>query len=165
MPKPKRIEDAAKEMRKRTALQAKSLGKSLPPHVGDNYMIQDELFEGRRNNRWLLGFPKEANIQQNFIKSITRPSYPFHNEIFIELNDPETISLTDNLLKMIGKCFKLKLSLLDAIGNNVEKWVFKGCEIISIDWSPLNYKDDNISSIILKVKYKDIKFKNSQYVR
>jgi hypothetical protein len=190
------FEEVSSSMYKKTLKQAKKLKIQLPPNLDEVYVksVKDynkgsennkrfqyrsieeydkfsgdhKKIEHKKNNRWLLKFPKELNISEWTVSSMTRPTYPFfeNNSISIVLRDLIHPSTTDSLMPLINqndglspKKFKLKLLLVDPIGSIIEKWTLKDCMIKRIEWSELDYSNDAPSLINLEVSYNDLKFK------
>ena len=165
--------ESSKKMHKNTVKQLKSKGKKLPVEVKDIYGKKlcevnnsktSQNFEPKTNNRWYLKFPEKVNIPKWYIKGLTRPTYPFNigGKITVVLRDGIEPSITKNLIKLIEeqKPFKIKVQLLDALGEVIEKWILNGCIITSIQWSPLDYENNDISTIYVDISYNKVKFKD-----
>lgn len=162
------LTEASKEMYKRTKKQAKSKGKRLPKAIKSVYVNNETSklspsYEPKTTNRWLVKFPKEANITDWVGKALTLPTYPFNlgGKITVVLRDPVNPSTTDSLMKFIKnqKPFKLKVDILDPLTNSVGGWILKGCLIQRIDWSTLDYESDEPSQIYMTVSYNEVKYK------
>lgn len=163
--------DASKEMYKRTQRQAKSKGKKLPKKIKDVYgkesIVKDSkdpfMYEPKMANRWYLKFPKKFDIPEWYVKGLTRPTYPFNvgGKITVVLRDGVEPSTTGNLMKLIEtqKPFKLKIEVLDPLAEVIEKWTLKGCVIVNVDWSPLDYESKDVSTIYVQISYNEVKFK------
>lgn len=176
--------EASKEMHKNTMKQAKSMGKHFPidikgaylPKVCKNFKnptsedmysssgIEPQItFEPKMDNRWYLKFPKEFNISEWHVESLTRPTYPFDidSKISVVLRDTIEPSITENLMMWIEnqKPFKLKIEILDPLSVVVEKWTLEECIITKIEWSPLDYGSNGISTIHVEIYYNKVKFK------
>jgi hypothetical protein len=163
---------ATRQMLVNSEKQAKSIGKEIPNDVKNVYTknINNLLcptYEPKKNNRALLTFVK-TKIPQWVVKSFTRPAFPLelNNTITVVLYDPIEPSTTKSVIDLFNdinglnkKKLKLKIEMLDPTGVVVEKWVLKGCVITEIVWSPINYNDDSISTITLKIRYNQVKFK------
>jgi hypothetical protein len=166
------ISDVSKEMYKRTKKQIKNFGKKLPKnfsHIYDgakkpNSFLPPSDFEAKRVNRFLLTIPKKS-IGEWMVRNVTRPSYPFNNELKVTLIDSLNPSNTKELLDLIKNNqefdikFKMCLKMLDPTGVIVEKWVFKKCLISKVEWSILDYSSDNISEIYLTIIFEELKIK------
>lgn len=167
------ITNSLNEMYQKTVNQAKKLQKNLPNYIPSLYdsKLTNEVkefkeFEPKTSNRWIVEFPKSANILIYYAKSFERPTFPFRvGDIFsVTLLDPilET-SLTEELLNFIEKNntvgFDVKLKLLDPLGNVVEKWIFKQCKIEDISWSKLEYKNCVPLEIELNISFSSVKIK------
>lgn len=175
--------EASKEMYKNTKKQVKSKGKELPKDIKDVYKPKSKVFvnktaeemyssagikpnhgfEPKKANRWYLKFPKKSNISEWYVKGLTRPTYPFNvgGKIIVELRDGIEPSTTENLIKLIKtqKPFKLKIEMLDPLAKVIEKWVLKDCVITNVEWSPLDYESDDITTIYVEISYNEVKFK------
>lgn len=117
------IDVMSKEMYENTKKQAKELFKELPEDFKSLYDVHDikkslipfEQFEPKKNNRFVVSFSKNAKIPMWVVKSLTKPSFPFSNEINVVLYDPIHLSITKNLLALTkdyelnGNTFKLMI--------------------------------------------------------
>jgi hypothetical protein len=164
--KVKTLLESSKDMYKNTLKQVKGKNKGLDKEVKNIYSpksILPPLFEPKMNNRWRLKFPKKLKIPDWFIKGLTRPVYPFstNNKITVVLHDPISVSISENLINFLNnqKPFELKLLILDPLGEVVEKWNLGGCLITGIQWSILDYQNNDISSIYLEISYNEVKIK------
>lgn len=170
------ISDASFGMYKKTKEQLKGKKGLNPKKIKDvynkhhnfieNYLPQE--FEPKVNNRWLLTFPPDLGISQWFVKSTTRPMYPFDmNNIFhVQLYDPVWDSTTDKLITFLEgqkRGFKVKFEMLDPTGVVVEKWIYKGCKILKVHWGDLDYKDNNPVNITLVISSNEIKHKKIKH--
>jgi len=173
-----KINAMSKKMYEKTKKQIKDLSIGIQEDFKSVYDVHDvakvlkfEQFEPKKNNRFFLKFPKKANIPVSCVKSSTRPSFPLCNDINIVLYDPLHLNLTKNLLALIndyeinGNMFKLNMEMLDPIGNVMETFILTDCLILKIEWSPLDYANDDLAYINLTVRYKDLKIKNKKYVK
>lgn len=161
--------EASKEMYNNTMKQVKSKGKKFDTRIKSVYHNDDKSktppsYEPIMANRWLVKFPKEYNIPEWVGKALTLPTYPFNfgGKITVVLRDPITPSTTDSLMKFIDnqKPFKLKIHILDPLGETVGKWILKGCLITSIDWSTLDYESKEPMSIYTQISYNEVKYKS-----
>ena len=160
--------ESSKKMYENTIKQVKSKGKKLDNSIksvyyGDGKSNIQPMFEPKMTNRWLVKFPKKSNIPEWIGKSVVLPTYPFNpgDKLYVVLYDPILPSTTNSLLKFIEnqKPFKLKLDVLDPLGSCVGKWIFKDCLITSIDWSTLDYANNEPMLIHLTISYNKIKYK------
>lgn len=161
--------EASKEMYKNTMKQAKSKGKKLPQTIKSIYHDDGKsklspLYEPKMNNRWYVRFSKKLFIPEWVVESVTRPSYPFNvgGKIYLSLRDPIAPSTSKCLADFLKdpKPFKLKIQMVDPLGEVVEQWVLKGCVIVSVDWSPLDYTSKDATLIHVEVSYNEVKFKS-----
>lgn len=168
--------EASKMMHKNTVKQAKSKGKKLSKDIRKVYDVNDKLmchvknskiplpYEPKMNNRWYVKFSKDIFIPEWVVESVTRPSYPFNvgGKIHLLLRDPIAPSTSKCLVDFLKnpKPFKLKIELVDPLGEVVETWVVKGCVIVSVDWSPLDYTSNDATTIHVEISYNEVKFKN-----
>lgn len=163
------IENSSKKMYKNTQKQAVGIGKKLPKEIKSVYRDNDESkiappYEPKMANRWYVKFSKDIFIPEWVVESVTRPSYPFNvgGKIHLLLRDPIAPSTSKCLVDFLKnpKPFKLKIQLVDPLGEVVETWVVKGCVIISVDWSPLDYTSNDATTIHVEISYNEVKFKN-----
>lgn len=167
--------ESSKEMYKRSKKQIKSKGKKEPKNLKAVYMpkstsfnekTSEEMygFEPRMTNRWLIKFPKKANITQWVGKALTLPTYPFNlgGKITVVLIDPIYPSTTQALMKFVEnqKPFKLKIDILDPLTESIGKWILKGCLIQTIDFSTLDYQSNEPTQIYITVSYNEVKYKS-----
>lgn len=126
-------------------------------------------YEPKKTNRWAVIFPSIFRIEPWVINSTQRPSVIVDGDTF-KINpisfvflDPIGPSTTQRLMDIIRACpnniellqkdsslelievlkngFDYDLEMLDPTGVTVEKWTISNCEIISVDFSDLNYSD------------------------
>ena len=156
----KRFSDLFKSRKdpKKLDIDSKLIGK-----VGNSVLL-----EPKRNNRATLSFPKRYGIPEWMVASFTRPIIPINNDkLTVVLNE---LSLTPSITKTVCNIFrdyeseeviglKLKIKIFSPDGEIVEKWVLKDCKITNIEWSPIDYRDDSISQIILTISYNEFKIK------
>ncbi len=118
-------------------------------------------FEAKMTNRWLCKFPKRFGILEQHIKSVNRRTEHLNDtqhSIGIEFYDPASISLSNLFIKIMkgGKEFKVDLEMVDPQGLVLETWKFDGCLISEINWSPLTYYKNELSSISLEIVFKKL---------
>lgn len=109
-------------------------------------------FEPKKNNRFIVEFPIEVDIDKCFIKSINKPKY--HNntwqDIRIDFYDPIDPSTSKRLFNIIDKLRinnlkilnSFKINTLDPTGVTIEQWVIYVDEILMIDFGKFDYSDD-----------------------
>ena len=126
--------------------------------------FKDMPFEPKRNNRFLVEFPKQFNIQQWSIQKINKPKFTGGNweNIKIEFVDPIGPSTSQGLFQIVeflknnkneSKClFEIKIKSLDPTGVEVEEWVVYIGEILTINFGELDYGDDKIQQPFLVAK-------------
>jgi hypothetical protein len=136
-------------------------------------------YEPKLNNRFIVNFEKDT-LPSWVFKNITRPSIKLiekrvfgftykreykWDDIEFEVYDPigpssaQTIHFQLLNLEKPFKSFNFELYLLDPTGVNIEKWDIIDCTIKSINYGKLEYKDDSISTIKVKITPKNIKLR------
>lgn len=125
-------------------------------------------FEVKRNNRFVVEFPKEIEIESWVIQSITKPKLinGCWANIDIVMLDPINPSTSQAVMKMIEYCDKNKPSLfskkrslftftikvLDPVGVEVEEWVINVEEFLSADFGNVDYSSDDIQKIKISLQ-------------
>lgn len=124
----------------------------------------DEL-EPLYNNRFLIRFPKEFEIDSWFVKNMRKTPKTFfqksENKLYITIY--EYLCYGD--LKIIEKCEvfnKLYLPAiiiddLDKTGCVVNSEKYINCRIDQVDFKPCDYSDYNVKECILTIHYDDAK--------
>jgi hypothetical protein len=119
-------------------------------------------FEPKINNRFIVEFPTEVDIEKYFIKSITKPKY--HNNtwqnIRINFYDPIDPSTSHRLFNIIDKLRinnlkilnSFKIKTLDPTGVTIEQWVIYVDEILTIDFGHFDYSNDGIQTPYMIIK-------------
>jgi hypothetical protein len=136
-------------------------------------------YEPKFNNRFIVNFEKDT-LPSWVFKNITRPSIKLiekkifgftykieykWDDIEFEVYDPigpssaQTIHFQLLNLEKPFQNFNFELYLLDPTGVNIEKWDIIGCVIKSINYGKLEYKDNSISTIKVKITPKNIKLR------
>lgn len=134
--------------------------------------------EPKRNNRFVVEFPKEFDIESFVIQSITKPKWnngKWDNiEIaMLDLIDPSTSHRVMKLIDLKNKIktgffskrknlFSLYLKSLDPTGAEIEEWVIDVQDLIYVDFGNLNYGNDGIPSIKLVLKVSNCKLKGQE---
>lgn len=161
--------EASKEMYENTVKQVKSKGKKLDTLIKSVYHNDGKSkslppYEPKMTNRWIVKFPKKYQIPEWVGKAMTLPVYPFNlgGKITVVLRDPIAPSTTKSIMKFLDepKPFKLKIHMLDPLGESIEKWILKGCLITSIDWSTLDYESNEPTLIYAQISYNEVKYKS-----
>lgn len=129
-------------------------------------------YEPMRKNRWLIKFNSDLGIQEWWLSSAQRPKltrglFSFLLGYNIEpmtmvFRDPIGESLGSTLLDVFKKNDKIdfKLCMLDPTGIEIETWEIKKCDILEIDFGVLDYSNDSLADITIKLKPKEVKIMN-----
>ena len=142
-------------------------------------------YEPKRVNRWVVNFPSIFKIESWVVNSTQRPSIILDGDTF-KINpinfvflDPIGPSTAQRLMDIIRACpnnieslqkdssselievlkngFDYDLEMLDPTGVTVEKWTISNCEIISVDFSDLNYSESEPIKFKMIVQPKSFK--------
>jgi hypothetical protein len=135
------------------------------------------LFENKKSNRFIVNLPEEFKINPHFIFEAQRPTVRISNSTNILIDDitlkiydpigPSTSQAIMQLFKpdetgkiLINNTFDFSIELLDPTGVVVEKWLLTDCNIISVDFGSLTYKDefDVVCEMKIKVGNFDLLF-------
>lgn len=116
-------------------------------------------FEPKKENRFWLKFPVTYRLSEWMVKSMSRlrytPSTGLWDDLTIRFNDPINPSTSERIFELIKSETKeipeFKLQLLGPVGDVVESWVIKNSKILSIDFADLNYVNDGLRIIELKL--------------
>ena len=117
--------------------------------------------EPKRNNRFIVRFPKEFKIADWCTQSITKPKYVNGewDTIKIVFNDLVDYSASEGLINMIKSLqsddknlVEIYLDILSPSGEVVDEWLITFNQILSIDFGDCNYDNDDIQSPILIFK-------------
>lgn len=134
---------------------------------GDNHKIKSggkdiKVPEFLTRNRFLVKLPKEFKIEPFFITSITGPKINFDTIKLLGINTHITkytvddieiffkLSFSDKLTKKLFDMgatqdfFDIKVELISPINEVIETWCFDECQIKTIDFGTLQYKDNSI---------------------
>lgn len=118
-------------------------------------------FEPKRNNRFIVRFPKEFKIADWCTISITKPKYVNGEweSIKIEFNDLIGYSVSEGLINMIKflqsdykNLVEIYLDILSPSGEVVDEWLITFNQILSVDFGDCNYDNDDIQRPILIFK-------------
>lgn len=115
------------------------------------------LYEPMRQNRFIVNFPNEFQIEPFYVRSVSCPR--FNSERFswelmtLELITPIGRNITGNLYRISYEYenFLFHISLLDPTGIVVEKWEIM-VESYTVDFGELNYESDEIRTVKLHVQ-------------
>lgn len=120
-------------------------------------------YEPIRDNRFIVRFPSELNIQSWWVKSINLPSVSIDdkgNETWGDINisfknfiTPSTVQAISENLKP-AKDFEFSIELVDPEVNPIQKWIIKAERVISIDFGgTADYDNDAIqeTKVIFKI--------------
>ena len=118
-------------------------------------------FEPKRNNRFIVRFPKEFKIADWCIQSITKPKY-VNGEwdiIKIEFHDLVDYSVSEGLINMIKflqsddkNLVEICLEILSPTAEVVDEWSITFNKILIVDFGDCDYENDGIQSPILIFK-------------
>lgn len=117
-----------------------------------------DLFEPRINNRFLISLIDQNNIElipSYLIKKIQRPqsytdefeSDTQYTQLVLGIYECTTLSVAKILENHMGKPANILLQVLGPIGDVIETWKFENIFLTSIQYSNLDWSDDNISYI------------------
>lgn len=123
------------------------------------------LLEIKRENRFIVEFPKEFDIESWLVRSISRPHFKNNKWENIEMTfmDPIGPSTSERLFKLINKykkkglfsflkkdIFTFQIQSLDPVGQVVETWSVDVKELVSVDFGKYDYgvKDEDSLQII-----------------
>lgn len=116
-------------------------------------------YEPKFNNRFIVNFPKELNIECRQVQKINKPKYSnfkwMNMEItFIDPISPSTSESLNELIKFIEirksvnnktmPLFKFNIVSLDPTGKEVETWQISVEDIILIDFGEFDYMSDSL---------------------
>lgn len=115
------------------------------------------LYEPMRQNRFIVYFPNEFQIEPFYVRSVSGPR--FNSQTFswetitLELITPIGGYITGNLYRISYEYenFLFHISLLDPTGIVVEKWEII-VESYTVDFGELNYESDEIRTVKLHVQ-------------
>ena len=122
--------------------------------------------EPKRENRFVVEFPEEFNIESYTVQTCTRPkliNYEWQNFV-ITLIDVICPSTSKAIKNMIDYCqenkneeilFEFKIKSLDPVGVDVQTWTISVKELVEVDFGHCDYDNGDISMIkvILKPKF------------
>lgn len=135
--------------------------KYLEPTIGfDTFRPVPTAYEPMRRNRFLVNFPEEFNIPEQFVSSVSRPSCTIHPDGFVPREEwsPITIVFTNvigqNIINSLSNLthtqrFEVKISLLDPTGVTAETWLLNNCTVNEILLDGLSYDIDELVEVKL----------------
>lgn len=107
-------------------------------------------YELKRQNRFMVVFPKSFEIEPWKITQLSRPVYNMElkkwERITIEFIDPIATSTSKSLYKIVEQeidTISFTIEMLDPTGEVVEKWEISG-SIIEVNFDKLNYSLENL---------------------
>jgi len=121
-------------------------------------------YEPKRNNRFLVQFPEQFNVQQWSIKKINKPKFTDGKweNIKVEFIDPIAPSTSQSLFKIVDFLkinvndskilFNIKIKSLDPTGVGAEEWVIDVEKVLTINFGELDYGDDKMQQPYLILK-------------
>jgi hypothetical protein len=121
-------------------------------------------YEPKRNNRFLVEFPEQFNVQLWSIKKINKPKFTDGKweNIKVEFIDPIAPSTSQSLFKIVDFLkinvndskilFNIKIKSLDPTGVGAEEWVIDVEKVLTINFGELDYGDDKIQQPYLILK-------------
>jgi hypothetical protein len=121
-------------------------------------------YEPKRNDRFLVEFPEQFNVQQWSIQKINKPKFTDGKweNIKVEFIDPIAPSTSQSLFKIVEFLkinvndskilFNIKIKSLDPTGVGVEEWVIDVEKVLTINFGELDYGDDKIQQPYLILK-------------
>jgi hypothetical protein len=138
------------------------------PSIPDNIKQGDEIFFTGFEPKWVnrafvvMGESKEKSLFPCFvIKSIDLPSYDAilgWMPITVWMYNPVVPSTAQiafhNVIINPPPPFKTSIKLLGPVGDTVESWILKECEITSVNFGTLDWGSNETLEIRLTMKYK-----------
>lgn len=121
-------------------------------------------FESKRNNRFLVNFPKEFNLESWAVQKINKPKFTDEKweDIKIEFIDPIVPSTSQSLFEIINFLktnkndneilFEIKIISLDPTGIEIEEWIIYVGKVLTINFGELSYSDNGIQQPYLILK-------------
>jgi len=111
--------------------------------------------EPKFENRFIVQFPEEFNIESWAVQFMNRPKFNFKKKkwenIKIKFIDPIAPSTSERLMELIksysaGLClkkkkFEIKIETLDPTGVPIETWLISECKIIEVDFGNWEYHE------------------------
>jgi hypothetical protein len=122
------------------------------------------LYEPKKENRWIVYLPEKFEISKWVTNATNRPKIIIDEKtgqvtcepIRIKFNDPiaesTTIKLWDLFIANSNNNFDYKLEMIDPTGEVVERWEFKGCKVIEVDFGELDYSSDKNAKCSILIK-------------
>lgn len=139
----------------------------------DNPLLETpKMFEPKRKNRFLFSFPKNFNIPDYLIQSVTKPiilvrpkkilglTYGYKNvyiNIDVNILDVSNIKTSETLFNNLNKTFTCFITELTPSGEIIEITTLIDCKIQGLSLGFLSHKDDNINLINLSISPNSIK--------
>ncbi len=138
--------------------------------------------EPKRNNRFIVEFPEQFNIEPYVIQSTTKPRLTFTQKTFnlfniwkystvkstwsnieMTLFDPIGPSSSAAVVDLIKFCdvnqgdtlFSFTIKALDPTGIEVETWTIDVDSLVSVDFGSYDYSKDGLQKITMILKPSD----------
>jgi hypothetical protein len=121
-------------------------------------------YEPKKNDRFLVEFPEQFNVQQWAIQKINKPKFTDGKweNIKIVFNDPITPSTSQSLFKIVEFLkinvndskilFNIKIKSLDPTGVEVEEWVIDVEKVLTINFGEFDYSDNTMQQPYMVIK-------------
>lgn len=121
-------------------------------------------YEPKMNNRFVVEFPKEFELESWLVTKINRPKFNFETNawenIKIDFVDPVAISTSKKLLNIINNLGsekdildnKINIKTLDPTGVTVENWIIVIDKILLIDLGDSDYGNNEMQSPYMVIK-------------
>lgn len=126
--------------------------------------LRTMLYEPLRNNRFIVNFPSELEIQSWWVGSTTSPKingkkWENITITFRSFIGPSTgKTIYNNLLKK--KNFNIQIKFLDPTGEPVQEWNINVKSVKSIDFGGIiDYSDDSVATINVELNVKKCELK------
>jgi len=126
--------------------------------------LKETHYEPKRNNRFLVEFPEQFNIESWVVQKINKPKYTngVWEDIKIEFIDPIGPSTSQSLFGIVNflktnnsndkKLFDVKIKSLDPTNIEVEEWIINVEKILTINFGDFNCNDNEIQQPYLVLK-------------
>ena len=132
--------------------------------MNDLIKITPHDFEPKRNNRFIVIFPEQFNIESFVIQKINKPKFTDGKweNIKVDFIDPIGPSASQGLYKIINflpevnnennELFNVKIISLDPIGEEIEECLIYDGEILTINFGDLDYGNDDFQKPYIIIK-------------
>jgi hypothetical protein len=122
-------------------------------------------YEPKRNNLFLVEFPKQFNLKSWTIQKINKPNYTNNKWENIKIEFIDTIaapSASQSLFKIVEFLktnendskilFEIKINSLDPTGVAIDEWVVYVKNVPTINFGELDYSNDELQTPFLIVE-------------